>query len=173
MGEVRFIQGYNPEAGKKVGTNRDDLEFHKNQAAITAAYEQKKKELKERTEETARLKREMGGSDISISPETDEVREVMHENFKVSLASVETDIKDAVKCARELKEDVSDKEDANYELKIHLQGIRIKDLDGRLQSLQEIYKKDEFPEFLGRLKDALMMLDVLKTNSKFENKKRA
>ncbi|KKQ46613.1 MAG: hypothetical protein US66_C0035G0007 [Candidatus Moranbacteria bacterium GW2011_GWD2_37_9] len=168
MGELKFIPGYNPNANEKVGTGRENSKFWQEEEAKVLIYDKKKKELEARTTETAKLKKVAGGSiDLVISPETANVKAFMRENFEISLSSVESDIEEATKCARDLRDG------ADNELKAHLQGIRINDLGDRLKSLQEIYKRDEFPELLGRLKDALMIFDNLKANHRFEDKKRA
>lgn len=167
-GELKFIPGYNPEAGKKLETDRDKMEFWKDEEAKTMAYNKNKEELRARTAETAKLKKEISGSvDFKISPETEEVREFMRENFNASLEAIEKDLAGVVRLAGELKNDSSD------ELKVHIYGMKIDSMSARLQSLQEIYKKDEFPEMLGRLKDAFTMFDSLKANYRFEDKKRA
>lgn len=104
---------------------------------------------------------------FTISPETEDVREFMRKNFEDSLSSTEKGLAIAIDLANELRSE------SENELKLSMYRLKINSIEESLKSLQELYKKDEFPEFYVRLTDALTMSDNLKLNYRFEDRRRA
>lgn len=63
MEEPRFIPGYNPSVNENVETGRKG-KFWEDQEAIAMQYDKRATELKLRSEETMRLKREINGDGV-------------------------------------------------------------------------------------------------------------
>jgi len=92
----------------------------------------------------------------------DEVHEVMKENFETSLNFIERDIAKLVEMGNDLNNNNVQKEKLAFIEHTYI--VDIDSIDARLKSMNNAYKKDPFPEMLGRLNDALSMVDSLKVN---------
>jgi hypothetical protein len=98
---------------------------------------------------------EIGGEDL-------ELKQAEEENFEASLTAIEKDIEELMELGNDLNEKKIKIEKIAFSE--HDYGVKIDSMDRRLKSLNSLYKMAPYPAILGRLNDALTMLDSLKAN---------
>ncbi|MEI7890766.1 MAG: hypothetical protein WCI36_02245 [bacterium] len=107
-------------------------------------------------------KRALKAENTKFEGDDVETKEVIKENFETALSAVENDIAVLTKLASDLSENKVRPE--KIALSEHTYETQVDDVERRLNSINRLYKEDNFPKILGRLNDAMVMLDSLKIN---------